>query len=397
MQQFFALLKKIIRTGIGRVRFLMAGIGLGVAMLLILIAAQVNTNFNELLHGSANASETIDYLVINKKITNETSGNESANAFSDSEIQELSKQPFIDSFSYITSNQFKVMAEIPAFGIQSMLFFESMPNDYVDVKTENWNWKEGQGELPIIVPNSFLDLYNFVFAIGQGSPQVSQETIMAAAAIKITIYNDITGESFTGKIAGFSDRITTILVPQSFMNWANKKYGGQATKKPSRVIVKTKDPSNPQLVQFLKEHKYSTNEEKLRFSRYRGIVDIITSAVSFFGLILLLFALLVFSMFIQLVVESCKYEIQLLITLGAAPRQLQRYLMKQFVPMYFIIGGACFLLVSALQWWASVQLAKQQMFVSPYPGVMTVVSTVLILLLVYIVNAWNVRKYINQH
>lgn len=397
MRHFFDLLKKIIRTGIGRVRFLMAAVGLGIAMLLILIAAQVHTNFNELLHGTKNANESTDFLVINKIITNATSGNAKANAFSNTELGELKSQPFVQAFGYVTSNQYKVMADMPALNFSSLLFFEAMPDEFIDVKDASWGWKEGQTELPIILPNDFLNLYNFGFALGQGAPQVSQETVKTITSIKINVYNDVTGESFVGKVAGFSDRITTVLVPESFMNWANKKYGNGSTEQPSRVIIKTKDPSNPAFVKFLDDHGYSTNKEKLRFSRYRQIVNIITSAVGFFGLVLLLFALLVFSMFIQLVVEACKYEIQLLITLGTAPKQLQRYLMKQFVPMYFIIGIASFILVAALQWWASAQLSKHQMFVSAWPGFMTIAATIIVLLLVYVVNAWNVRKYINRH
>jgi hypothetical protein len=70
MQAFFALLKKIIRTGIGKGRFVMACGGLAIAMVLILIALQANTDFNQLLYSDKNQNETADFLVINKKVTN---------------------------------------------------------------------------------------------------------------------------------------------------------------------------------------------------------------------------------------------------------------------------------------------------------------------------------------
>ncbi|MCK7558749.1 ABC transporter permease [Chitinophaga sedimenti] len=272
-----------------------------------------------------------------------------------------------------------------------------MPDEFIDVKVDDWKWQEGQRDVPIILPTNFLDLYNFGFALGQGSPQISEETVKNIASIRINIYNGVEGDIFTGRVAGFSDRITTILVPDSFMRWANAKYGTEKDKAPSRIIVKTKDPSNPAFVKYLDDHGYSTDKEKQRFSKYRGIVNIITSAVGFFGLVLLLFALLVFSMFIQLVVASCKYEIRLLITLGASPKQLRQYLMKQFMPLYLVTGVCSFIFVSVLQWWAASVLKSKMMYISPYPGLMTVASTLIILLLVYIVNAWNVRKYIHQH
>ncbi|MCK7558750.1 hypothetical protein MKQ70_28680 [Chitinophaga sedimenti] len=122
MRPLFDLLKKIIRTGVGRVRFLMAGIGLGVAMLLLLIAAQVHTDFNELLYGTRNANESMDFLVINKKITNATAGNEKANSFAPEELADIKKQSFVQTFAPITANQYKVMADMPALGVSSMLF-----------------------------------------------------------------------------------------------------------------------------------------------------------------------------------------------------------------------------------------------------------------------------------
>ena len=55
------LLKKLIRTGAGRKRFVMAVIGLSVAMLLILAAAQIQVNYNYLLHGKANQDSVANF------------------------------------------------------------------------------------------------------------------------------------------------------------------------------------------------------------------------------------------------------------------------------------------------------------------------------------------------
>jgi hypothetical protein len=111
---------------------------------------------------------------------------------------------------------------------------------------------------------------------------------------------------------------------------------------------------------------------------------------------LLLFALLVFSMFIQLVIASCKREIQLLVTLGTAPRQLRRYLMRQFLPLYIFTGITALVVLAGLQWWASGILSAHDMFVSPLLAIETFGGAVLVLLLVYVVNLLNVRKYVGE-
>ncbi|HEY0612528.1 MAG TPA: FtsX-like permease family protein, partial [Chitinophaga sp.] len=166
---------------------------------------------------------------------------------------------------------------------------------------------------------------------------------------------------------------------------------------PSRVVIKTRDPANPALVKFLEDKEYTTNQDKVKYSKTKLIVQTIVSVIGFFGVVLLLFALLVFSMFIQLVIASCKKEIQLLVILGTAPGQLRRYLMRQFAPLYLVTGIFALLLVALLQWQAARLLAAHSMYISAWPGLGTVAAAVLVLLLVYAVNLRNVHKYIAQH
>ncbi|MCF6401961.1 hypothetical protein L3C95_03695 [Chitinophaga filiformis] len=395
MPSFYQLLKKIIQTGIGKSRLIMAAGGLGIAMILLLIAIQAHTDFDQLLHNQRNANESADFLIINKKITNAMMGQNAKSEFTPAEITDLQKQPFTEAFGFITSNQYKVTAAAPGdLHFYTDMFFESVPDSFIDVKNDEWKWTPGDNTIPIILPNDFLNLYNFGFALSQDLPQISQETVKALP-MKITISQGLMAEEFTGRIVGFSDRISSFLVPVSFMDWANGKFGAGQTPSPSRVIIKTKDPSNPLLSRYLEEKGYTTNQDKIKYSKTKLIVQTIVSVIGFFGLILLVFALLVFSMFIQLVIASCKKEIQLLVTLGTAPRQLQRYLMRQFVPLYIAIGIAALLLVAALQWWASTKLAVHDMFISPWIAVGTACAALLVLVLVYIVNRVNVRKYIN--
>lgn len=396
MKPFFQLLKKIIQTGVGKSRFLMASVGLGIAMLLILIAIQTHTNFDQLLHSQQNQNESVDFLVLNKKITNAMMGQTDKSMFTPEEIAAIKQQDFVQAFGFITSNQFKVTAAAPGdLHFYTDMFFESVSNEFIDIKNDDWKWSIGDGIIPIILPNDFLNLYNFGFALSQDLPQLSQETVKALP-MKITISKGLMTQEFTGRIVGFSDRISSFLVPETFMQWANEKFGSGVVASPSRVIIKTKDPANPALVKFLDDHGYTTNQDKIKYSKTKLIVQTIVSVVGFFGLILLLFALLVFSMFIQLVIASCKREIQLLVTLGTAPDQLKRYLLRQFIPLYIVIGIISVVLVTVLQWWAATALAAHQMQVSFLPGIGTFAGALLILLLVYVVNVYNVRKYVMQ-
>jgi len=395
MHPFFQLLKKIIQTGIGKSRLLMATAGLGIAMVLLLIAIQAHTNFNQLLYGRQNQNESADFLVVNKKITNAMMGQSNKSMFTAEELQTIKQQSFVEAAGYITSSQFKVTAAAPGeLQFYTDMFFESVPDSFIDVKNEEWKWQEGDGVIPIILPNDFLNLYNFGFALSQDLPQVSQETVKNLP-VKITVSRGLLSSQFTGHIVGFSDRISSFLVPAAFMDWANNRYGNGKAAAPSRIVIKTSDPANPALVKFLDDHGYTTNQDKIKYSKTKLIVQTIVSVIGFFGIVLLLFALLVFSMFIQLIIASCKKEIQLLVTLGTAPAQLRRYLLRQFVPLYVVTGIVAVLLVAVLQWGAARALAAHEMVVSPWPGIGMWIAAVVVLLLVYFVNNRTIRKYLD--
>lgn len=53
-----------------------------------------------------------------------------------------------------------------------------------------------------------------------------------------------------GNIVGFSNRLNTILVPESFMNWANEAYGAGEKAEPSRLIVEVNNPADERIAKF---------------------------------------------------------------------------------------------------------------------------------------------------
>ena len=66
------------------------------------------------------------------------------------------------------------------------MFFESVPDEFVDVKTENWDYHEGSKDIPIIIPRNYLDLYNFGFAQSRNMPKLS-EGILGAMKLMLSI------------------------------------------------------------------------------------------------------------------------------------------------------------------------------------------------------------------
>jgi hypothetical protein len=386
------LLKKLIQTASGRTRFIMAIIGLSVALLLILSAVQLQVNYNDLLHSKTNQDSIANFLVLNKVLTNKTYG---STTLKEEEIAKLKRQPFIDDVGILTPSRYKasIQSYSDRFPFYTEIAFESVPTSFIDVNSADWKWDPNSNLIPMIAPNMFLDFYNFQFSFSQNLPQLTQD-VVKMIVFKVTINTARGPVSFSGRVVGFSDRITSLLVPQEFMDYANKNYSTNQNTMPSRVVIRTKDPGNPALVQYLHDNNLTTDADKTRFSKYRQIVNMVVNISWVTGAVMLLFALLVFTLFIQLTIASCKEEIQLLITLGAAPKQLHRFLMKQFFPSNIIIVVISLLIISVLQYFAHQFLQAQYIFVNGFTSPYTFATAVGILIILWSVNRYTIHNYI---
>ena len=98
-----------------------------------------------------------------------------------------------------------------------------MHEDYLDVKTDHWDWDEGSKTLPIIMPRDFLMMMNN-FLSASNIPQLSDELVLDLKIdLKIGPRNN--RETVHARIVGFTNELSSILVPEYFLNWANQKYG----------------------------------------------------------------------------------------------------------------------------------------------------------------------------
>jgi hypothetical protein len=136
--------------------------------------------------------------------------------------------------------------------------------------------------------------------------------------------------------------------------------------------------------------------KKTRFSQYRQIVNWIAGITGISGLLLLVFALLVLSLFIQLNVTGRRDEIRLLLQLGAAPRQLSAFLLKKFFPPQAVMVVIALVLVAALQWGLQIWLAKRAVNISPLVSPLTLLTALLLLAAMWLINRQAVKRTIDS-
>lgn len=395
MNELNILLKKLIRTATGRTRYAMAIIGLSVALLLILAAVQIQVNYNELLQGKQNKDSIANFLVVNKILTDQNIGKA---VLAQEEIDDIKAQPFTEAVGVLATSRFKasIQSSSDIFPFYTDIAFESVPDAFLDVNTKEWNWNENSAYVPIIVPGMFLDIYNFQFSLSQGLPQLTRE-IVKMIFFNVNVYAvDGTTRVFKGKVVGFSDRVSSLLIPQSFMDHANALYGKNTDSAPSRIIIRTKDPGHPDLISYLKKKKLTTDQDKTRFSKYRQIVEMVVNITGVTGLLMFLFAMLIFSLFIQLTISSCREEIKLLISLGASPSQLRSFLTRQFFPSNVWIMLCSLCVISVAQYALALFLRQQSAYISPFISPITISISALVLLIIYILNRKNIRANISN-
>lgn len=117
-----------------------------------------------------------DFIILTKEVEGAGIGKTS---FTQTELAELAEQPFTEALGEFTPARYSVMGGISLAGIgmRTYLFFESVPDRFLDVRSDEWGFEEGSEFVPIILPRNYLNLYNFGFASTRGLPQVSEDLV----------------------------------------------------------------------------------------------------------------------------------------------------------------------------------------------------------------------------
>ncbi len=312
---------------------------------MLLVSVQMFINLDQLLNKVNQRKNGFDFISISKKINDENQTIKSV--FDTQEIKELQSKPFVDGVAPLIANEFRV--HISAQGIFGTdLFLETLENEFIDTVPNSFQWTEGQMIVPLIISSDFLEAYN-VFAPGNNLPQMSAETVT-----RLPIIIQCSGQgkqiSMQGRIVAFSDRINSVLVPKSFLDWANQNLGEVSEHGATRLFIKTKDANNPDFLSYLDKKNYLINKDKTRLGRTKQTLQAVFSGLGVFGLLVVVMALMLFSFYLQLLIARSRDSLQLLLLLGYSPTWLSKNVSRQFIPVYILIVLSALALTQVLQW-----------------------------------------------
>lgn len=266
-----------------------------------------------------------DFVIVSKKVSTLGTLVGKSSTFSTGDVAEIEEQPFTKSVGRFLPSQFKVSAGMGMQGIRMStdMFFESVPDEFVDVKLDKWTFDPSSDVVPIIIPRNYLNLYNFGFAQSRNLPQLS-EGVMGMVNLDIRIMGNGQVKQLKGNIVGFSNRLNTILVPETFMNWANAAYGTGQKAEPSRLIVEVNNPTDERIAKFFQQKGYETEGNSLDAGKASWFLKVVIGIVLSVGLLIsvLSFYILILSIYLLLQKNSTKLENLLLI--GYSPARVAR-------------------------------------------------------------------------
>ena len=267
-----------------------------------------------------------DYLIMSKKIGMGNTISGRTNTFSGSEIDDVSSQKFVKKVGKFTSTEYNVDASMGVNGVNvlnSELFFESVPDGFVDVPLKDWKYEPGSKEVPIILPRTYINMYNFGFAQSHSLPKISDGLV---GMIDFAIFIQAGGkkEQFKGKVIGFSSRLNTILVPQAFMDWSNHEFAPEDHSDPTRLIVEVGNPADENISQYLDENGYEVETDKLDAEKTTYFLRMMVTMVMVVGLVISILSFYILMLSIYLLVQKNSSKLENLLLIGYSPANVSK-------------------------------------------------------------------------
>lgn len=265
-----------------------------------------------------------DYLIVQKRPSMLGAWGK-GDGFSKKEQAEMLAQPFCKSLGAFTASRYKVSAGLGLEGVAHLsteMFFESVPDAFIDADKTDWHYTPGDGLIPIILPRSYLTLYNFGFAQSRQLPKLNEGIIgMVKMDIRLRGTDGDIGR-FKGRVVGFSNRLNTILVPESFMNWSNGVYAPEVQASPTRLIMEVDNPADDMIAKYCAVHGYDIENDKLDAGKTVYFLKMTIALVMGVGLLICVLSFYILMLSVYLLVQKNTVKLQNLLLIGYTPAQV---------------------------------------------------------------------------
>lgn len=315
---------KILFQGKSKSKLVLTGIGMFISMLIISSVFQIYSDFGSLLNENKKEG-AFEYIQISKEIGVSTALGLSSSKFSKKEVDRIKSQLFVEDVGELWSNDFRVYGKFA--GNAFDMFFTSIEDDFIDADLDDFTWREGQQEIPVIISNQFLTILNHAVLPSQGQRPIPKVAIKQAS-VDLTLSKKGKWLKHRARVVGFSDRITSVLVPKNFLDYANEALSGSVVQDVSMVVLKVSDASSKELRSFLRANDYEVEGELPLLDNAKLLLKVALGVLFAFGIIILGVSVSLNLAQFQLLVLENKERIKMLVLLGYSPKSIIHSILK---------------------------------------------------------------------
>lgn len=290
-----------------------------IGMAVILAGVQIYSDVKPMLTGERSLIGN-EYMIVTRPVERVGIG---APTFGADDIADIREQPFVVDLGLFAASQFEVDGSIMFNGrrLSTMMFFEAVPDNFIDVTSRDWRFKPGDATIPIILPRNYLNLYNFGFSQTQNLPQITEDMIKRVE-LGIRLSGNGRRDDYVGRVVGFSDRLNTILVPMEFMSWANGYYADADADEPTRLILEVENPGAPEVTSYLAEHGYAAEDKPSESSKALFLLKVCVAVIVGIGVIFSILSIIILTLSIYLLLQKNITKLENLVLIGYTPSRV---------------------------------------------------------------------------
>lgn len=349
MSERIRLLFKLLRQNISlwqTVGFVIANL---IGGAIVLVGIQAYQDFDRFVK-KENGLLSEGYVVVTKPVNTLSTISSLVGVkpvFRTNEIEELRQHPNVSDIGVFSSAKFRIRGSFSLgdLGISTDLFMESVPDRFIDVKFRSpseWHASVDGDFVPVIIPRKYLNIYNYGYAATKGLPQLA-EGLTSAFPIVMNVAGNGHRQSYNARIVGYTDRLNTILVPESFLKEANDRFA-TSNEAPSRLIVTVSSGKGENdFLDFLAQKGYRIEGDTESLKLQTLVNGILWVVIGIGGIVsVLAFSLLLIS--ILLLIEKNKEKFINLYSMGYSIPQIAR----PYTMLVAIVDGIVWFIAIAL-------------------------------------------------
>mgnify|MGYP000194215130 CR=1 FL=1 len=211
--------------------------------------------------------------------------------------------------------------------------------EFLDVKDVNWKWKEDDEFVPIIMPREFLVMLN-TFMSASGIPQVSDD-LAKDIKFKFTLSNEDNSkkEWVDARIIGFTNEVSSLLVPEAFMTYGNNKFSDGNEQKITQIMISGEEREFGLVEELLTKRGLESKNAQMVVGRLKSMVGTLFLVVLGISVIAVFVSGLVLIQYMQLLMSRNAYEVRTLLRIGYPPQEIIRKFFFNFVKIFGIVAG----------------------------------------------------------